>query len=114
MATLPQGKENRNFSRIDFHSKVRFQIRGKPDFDSALTRDISCGGLRFVNEMFLPAQTTIMLEISILNRVLRPIARVAWSNPLAHSNRSQTGVEFIEFDNLEKSYLKDFINLWHS
>ena len=104
-------KENRCFPRLDFHSKVHYQIRGKPDFDSALSSDISCGGLRFSNDRFIPTSTPIMLEINLFNRVLRPIGRVAWSTPLAHSNRNQMGVEFIEFDRLEKNYLKDFINM---
>ena len=104
-------KEKRIFPRVDFHSKVHYQLRGKPDFDSALTKDISCGGLKFVNDRFIPTLSPIMLEINVLNRVLRPIARVAWSTPLPHSNRNQTGVEFVEFDALEKNYLRDFINM---
>jgi hypothetical protein len=47
----------------------------------------------------------------VLNRVLRPIGKVAWSVPVAHSNRNQTGIQFVEFDALEKNYLRDFINL---
>ena len=111
MALLPQQKDNRSFPRIDFHSKIHYQIRGKGDFDSAITKDISCGGLRFTNDRFVPTSTPIMLEINVLNRVLRPIGRVAWSTTLAHSNRNQTGVEFVEFNILEKNYLKDFVNM---
>ena len=104
-------KENRSFSRIDFHSKVHYQVRGKPDFDSAITSNISCGGLRFSNDRFIPASTPLMLEINVLKRILRPIGRVVWSTTSAHSNRNQVGVEFVEFDTLEKNYLKDFINM---
>lgn len=111
MALLQKQRENRCFPRIDFHSKIQYQIRGKPVFDSAITKDISCGGLRFSNESFVPTSTPIMLEINVLNRVLRPIGRVAWSTPLPHSNRNQTGVEFVEFNMLEKNYLKDFVNM---
>ncbi|PIQ90968.1 MAG: hypothetical protein COV71_01655 [Candidatus Omnitrophica bacterium CG11_big_fil_rev_8_21_14_0_20_41_12] len=104
-------KDNRTFPRIMFHSKINYQIRGKPIFDSALTRDISCGGLRFTSDRFVPPSTAIMLEINVLNRVLKPIGRVAWSTPLAHSNRNQTGVEFVEFNALEKNYLKEFVRM---
>jgi len=104
-------KESRNYPRIDFRSKIHYQIRGKPDFDSALCGNISCGGLRFNNDKFIPISTPIMLEINVLNRVLRPIGRVVWSQSLAHSNSSQMGIEFVEFDALEKNYLKDFINM---
>jgi Tfp pilus assembly protein PilZ len=108
---ISQKKENRCFPRIEFRSKVHYQIRGKPDFDSAICNNISCGGLRFSNERFIPTSTAIMLEINVLNRVLRPIGKVAWSVPVAHSNRNQTGIQFVEFDALEKNYLRDFINL---
>ena len=111
MALLAKERENRCFPRIDFHSKLHYQIRGKPEFDTAITKDISCGGLRFINERFVPTSTPIMLEINVLNRVVRPIGRVAWSTPLPHSNRNQTGVEFVEFNILEKNYLKDFVNM---
>ena len=104
-------KENRSSPRINFHSKVHYQLRGKPEFDSAVTSNISCGGMRFSNDKFIPTSTAIMLEINVLNRVLRPIGRIAWSQPVSHSNRSHMGVEFIEFDTLERNYLKEFINM---
>ncbi len=103
-------KENRSFPRLDFYSEIRYQLRGKPDFDNAVTNDISCGGLKFTDNRFLPTSTLLMLEINVLNRVLRPIGKVAWSRPLLHSDSNQIGVEFVEFNPVEKNYLKDFIN----
>ncbi len=111
MVFLPKQRENRCFPRIDFHSKIQYQVRGKPDFNSALTNDISCGGLRFTNDRFVPTSTAVMLEINVLNRVLRPVGKVAWSTPLSHSNRNQMGIEFVEFNLREQIYLKDFINM---
>jgi len=111
MAILGQSKENRCFPRIDFHSQIRYQLRGKPDFDNVLSNDISCGGLRFTSEKFIPTSTMVMLEINVLNRVLRPIGKVALSNPLAHSDRNQTGVKFMEFNTIERNYLRDFVNM---
>ncbi|MDP2928092.1 MAG: PilZ domain-containing protein [Candidatus Omnitrophota bacterium] len=111
MVTLQKQKENRCFPRLNFHSKIRYQFRGKADFDSGISKDISCGGLRLANEQFIPTSTLVMLEINILNRILRPVGKVAWSMPLAHSNRNQTGIEFVEFNSAEQNYLKDFINM---
>jgi Tfp pilus assembly protein PilZ len=104
-------KENRSSPRLDFNSRIRFQLRGKPDFANGTSNDISSGGLRFVTDKFVPTATPVMLEINVLNRILRPIGKVAWSMPLAHSNRSQLGVEFVEFNALEKNYLNDFVNM---
>jgi hypothetical protein len=90
---------------------MRYQLRGKPEFGNAISNDISCGGLKFTSNNFIPTLTALMLEINVLNRVLRPIGRVAWSSSVAYSNRSHVGVEFIEFNPLEKNYLKEFINM---
>ncbi len=111
MADLVKSKDNRIFPRVDFHSQIHYQFRGRQDFDNVPSNDISCGGLRFTSERFIPTSTVLMLEINVLNRVLRPVGRVAWSTPLAHSDRNQTGVEFMEFDALEKNYLRDFVNM---
>jgi len=103
--------ENRCLPRVDFATQMRYQVRGKPDFANVVSSDISCGGLRFSDDKFIPTATAVMLEINVLNRVLRPIGKVAWSTPQAHSNRNQMGVEFVEFDTLERNYLKEFINM---
>lgn len=111
MVVSTKREERRFFPRVDFHSQIHYQLRGKPDFENALSNDISCGGLRFTSERFIPNSTAVMLEINVLNRVLRPIGRVVWSTPLPHSNRNQLGIEFVEFNIVEKNYLKDFVNM---
>ncbi|MCK9572233.1 MAG: PilZ domain-containing protein [Candidatus Omnitrophica bacterium] len=103
--------ENRVFPRVNVNSPIRFQVRGSADFDNAVCNDISAGGLRFTSSKFVPTDSALMLEIKLLKRVLRPIGKVAWSTPMAHSYNNQLGVEFLEFDVLERNYLKDFINM---
>ena len=111
MAILGQSKENRCFPRVNFNSQIRYQITGKPVYDNVLSNDISCGGVRFTCEKFIPTSTLVNLEINVLNRVLRPIGKVAWSTSLAHSDRNRMGVQFMEFNELEKNYLRDFVNM---
>ncbi len=111
MAIFTKSRENRIFPRVDFRSQIRYQIRGKPDFDNVLGNDISCGGLKFTSDKFIPVSTLLMLEINVLNRLIRPLGKVAWSTPVAHSGRQQTGVEFLEFDRLERNYLNDFVSM---
>ena len=111
MAILAKNEEKRSFPRIGFHSEVRYQLRGKADFDNAVSTDISCGGLRFTGNRFIPTSTPVMFEINVLNRILKPIGRVAWSTAIPHSDRNQLGIEFVEFNMLEKNYLRDFINM---
>ena len=111
MKPMEKQKENRCFPRLEFRTKIHFRFRGKPDFDFGVSKDISCGGLKILNEEYIPISTLLMLEINVLNRTLTPVGKVAWSQPLAHSHRNQTGIEFVEFDSAERKYLQDFIGM---
>jgi len=110
MAILEKKRIARFFPRIDSQVQFRYQLRGQPDFESAVASDISCGGLRFTSDRFIPTSTPVVLEINLLNRILKPIGRVAWSTPIPHSYRSQMGVQFTEFDGIEQKYLEDFVD----
>jgi len=110
MAILEKKQIARFFPRIDSQVQFRYQLRGQPDFESAVSSDISCGGLRFSSDRFIPTSTPVVLEINLLNRVLKPVGRVAWSSPLPHSYRNQMGIQFMEFDVLERKYLEDFVD----
>jgi Tfp pilus assembly protein PilZ len=52
-----------------------------------------------------------MLEINLLSRILNLVGRVAWCTPVAHSDNNRVGVEFIEIDQRQRNYLKDFLSL---
>lgn len=104
-------EEKRRFPRINIHTSIHYRIRGLPQFDSALSDNVSAGGLSFISDRFIPPLTTVMLEINILSRILRPVGRVAWVSPLSHSDRNRFGIEFLEMDPIEKNYLTDYVNM---
>lgn len=104
-------EEKRRFPRITFKAPLHYQIRGTPEFSNAVTNDLGLGGLNFVTDKFITPRTSVGLEVYVLSRILSPIGRVAWSSPLAHSDRYKVGVEFLELDPRERNYLCDFINM---
>lgn len=104
-------KEKRLSPRILVKSPLRYQVRGTPEYSNAISDDISVGGIGFVNEHYLKPETPVKFELNILSRALNPVGRIAWSEPLAHSNRYKIGVEFLEFEPVEKTYLSDYINM---
>jgi len=110
MAILGKKQIARFFPRIDSQVEFRYQLKGQPDFERAVSSDISCGGLRFTSDRFIPTSTPVALEINLLNRLLKPVGRIAWSAPLPHSYRNQMGIQFMEFDALERQYLEDFVD----
>ena len=104
-------KEKRKFPRIRFLNPVRYQIRGIPEFNNVISDNLGLGGVSFINDRFIAPQTLLMLEINVLARVLNPVGSVAWSANVAHSDKYNLGIEFLEMDAQKKAYLKDYINL---
>ena len=102
----------RRSQRIDLRAEMRFYVRGSAsEFSSVISNNISATGVSFNANRFIAPQTPLMLEIDVLSKVLHPIGRVAWCQPLPHSYRNSFGVEFLEIDPLEKNYLQDYINM---
>lgn len=104
-------KEKRRFSRINIRAPLRYQIRGKSEFDHAISDNISVGGVSFVIDKFITPLTLLMLEINFMSRTLSPVGKVIWSAPLSHSDRYKLGIEFLELDSRQKHYLADYINV---
>ncbi|MCU0652109.1 MAG: PilZ domain-containing protein [Candidatus Omnitrophica bacterium] len=109
---MAQGSEdNRCFPRIRLQAPLRIQARGSSDFSNTLTNNISLGGLGFSSERFIAPNTLLMLQFNLLSRVLSPLAKVAWVNSVPRADKYSCGVEFMEFDNSEKKYLRDYLDM---
>ncbi len=106
--------EKRRFPRIEFHAPLRYQIRGIPEFNNTVGEDISCQGVAFTSAKFIAPGTSLMLEISLLSRCLKPIGKIAWSHPLPHCDRYKAGVEFLELNRDEKNFLTDYVEMQRS
>ncbi len=104
-------QNNRLFPRYNFEGPLKFQVRGSNEVVNTVGDDLSQSGVGFVHQKFLPPATTINLEINLSNRVLRPIGKVMWSSPMARSDKYRLGVNFIEFDYMEKKFLEDFLRM---
>ncbi len=103
--------DQRRQTRFKLETPVSFQVRGRPEFVTTLTSDISNNGLGFDSDAFIPNNTLIMLEVPVLAKVIHPVGRIAWSASMVHSDRYRIGVEFMEMDPAEKHYLKDYLSL---
>lgn len=104
-------EEKRLCPRIKLKTPLRYQIRGTPEFNNAISNDLGMCGVSFVTNKFIAPKTLLGLEVNVLSRVLNPIGRVVWSSPLIHSNRYQVGIEFLELDPREKNYLRDYMDM---
>lgn len=104
-------REKRAYPRIDLKAPIRYQIRGIPSYQRALSNDISVGGMGFTCDDFIPIETSLMLEINLLRRILKPIGKIVRSCNLPHTNKNRLGIEFVEIDPQEKMFLNDYINM---
>jgi hypothetical protein len=104
-------EEKRQYPRLNLHTPLRYQVRGNPQFDNAVSDNISAGGLSFTTHSFIPPDTNMMLQFNVLSRVLRIIARVAWASPLPHSYRNRLGLQFLEAPAEDMEFLNDYINM---
>ena len=104
-------EEKRVAPRITFRTPLRYQVRGKPEFNDTVSENISSGGIGFINNNFIVPQTLVMLEIGILSRVLKSVGRISWASSMPHSEKYRLGVEFVELSAPEQNFLNDFVDM---
>jgi hypothetical protein len=104
-------KEKRRFPRLSAKFPIRYQMKRGGFFACALTADLSLSGTRLNTDRFFPRGLNLNLELNILSKIINPVGRVVWSQPLPRTDRYQMGVEFIEISPPDRSYLFDYINV---
>lgn len=104
---------NRRANRLSLGLPLRYKIRGQTEFGRSVTKDISTGGVRFTAESYIKPATEISLEIDIFSKIINSIGKVKWAQALPHSNRYQIGLQFIEIESVNKSFLSEYINFKH-
>ncbi len=103
--------EKRVFPRISIKTSLRCQIRGKAERNNTITRDIGLGGISFINEDFVAANTCVNLEINILSKIVKTCGRIVRAGSVPFSDKYKLGIEFIELEPLQKKYLSDYITM---
>ena len=104
-------KEKRRAPRINAKFPIQYQIKRGGFFASALTQDISLSGAKINVDRSFPKGLNLNLELNILSKIIKPVARVIWTQALLNSEQHQMGVEFINLNAQDKSCLSEYINL---
>ena len=97
--------------RIRLNLPISYRVRGEGGLERIHTNDISAGGLSFIAHKFIAPATCMNMEIAVYDKMVTPIGSIAWTEPLAHSNRYRIGIKFIEFNPRDKEYLSDYIRI---
>lgn len=106
---LANWTEKRRTPRVNIKVPLRYQIRGKPEFNNAISADISSGGISFVNNKFVAPNNYLNIEISFFAQVINTAAKVIRADSLPHSDNYRLGVEFLELDYRQKQRLSGYI-----
>lgn len=103
-------EEKRRFPRIALKTPLNWKIRGMPQSNSAINNDISLGGIGFIDDKFVAANTCVNIQLNVAARVVNVMGKIANISFLPYSDKYRLGVEFMEFDSNEKKFLSDYIN----
>jgi c-di-GMP-binding flagellar brake protein YcgR len=106
-------QERRQERRVDEEDKVVIELLtdGQPPAEktiiSALTKDISPGGVRLTTNRRLPPNTLLKMEIvlSRRRRVIQVMGTVRWTRSLYEEELFETGIEFTRISPEDKMLL---------
>lgn len=85
----------------------------KKEYNSAISKDISEGGVRLLFHRFYPPKTRFLLKINLegLNKIIETIAEIAWSFNAQFSNMYNCGLRFLEINTSDQRILKEYIEM---
>ncbi|MGQ9671506.1 MAG: PilZ domain-containing protein [Candidatus Aminicenantales bacterium] len=107
-AHLP--RERRKESRVEEEDKVVLELFSNSDLSpekknlSALTKDISPGGVRIMTNVNLPVGTLLRLEIGLARprKLVRALGSVRWSRSVYGEDLFELGIEFTQISSEDK------------
>lgn len=113
MQLNPDFPEKRKFERINTTMSVQYRgIRQASDsVISAISRDISTGGVRLLVNEFISVFTRLVLEIAVPSspKPVRAVSKVAWVRKRPYGEQYEVGVEFMDMPDEGRRGICDFV-----
>ncbi len=103
-------KEQREFERIKLKTPLHYQVISRTESVNAQSQDISINGVGFISNSFIAPKALLDIQLQIAGNLFTPLGQVRWSAALPYSDRYRIGVEFREFNQVQKGRLKDFLD----
>jgi len=88
---------------------LSWQVRGATEINNAIYADIGLGGISFIDDNFVAANTCLNIQFNVASRVISAAGKVANVSFLPYSDKYRLGIEFMEVGALEKKFLSDYI-----
>jgi len=103
-------QERRKYERINISFPVEcFDVENK-NFFYTVTKDLSLGGTKIVNDKFLPKDNFLKVNLNLIDKILTLNAKVVWCNKLKFSDKYFVGLNFTDIEETSKQSLLNFIS----
>jgi Tfp pilus assembly protein PilZ len=103
----------RKYPRVNISFPVECNILPKRSYFYTVSKDLSLGGLKIINNSFISKGSFIRLQLNLIDKVLKLKAKVAWCNRKRASERHFVGLEFVETTDSSKRNLTKFLDKIH-
>ncbi|MFA5093703.1 MAG: PilZ domain-containing protein [Candidatus Omnitrophota bacterium] len=105
--------ERRQFERVNTAMSVQYRgIRQASDsVISAISRDVSAGGIRLLVDEFISVFTRLVLEIALpsIPNPVKVVSKVAWIRKRPYGEQYEVGVEFMDMPEEDRRGICDFV-----
>ena len=110
---MAKSLERRKFPRRESRFVLRYKDLAKPveRFSTAISADISEGGVRFRSERFiaLACRLAVELEIPTMLKPIKAVSKIAWVKKLPIGEDYEVGNQFLEMSNESKDTIRSFM-----
>jgi len=102
-------EDRRKHKRFNISFPVECKILPTRNYFYTVTKDLSLGGLKILNNDFISKGNLLSLDLNIIDKVLKLKAKVAWCNRERASDRHLVGLEFVEVNKYDHQSLSHFL-----
>lgn len=104
-------RERRKYMRIPEESEVTYKVLTAPKLNMFLTKDISQGGICFFIQESVPQNSLLEIRLALekIPFSFKTIVKTKWIRKVAHSERYEVGVEFVNLSEDATKHLLQYI-----
>jgi len=94
------------------HINLIIKVEGEKEDLECVTRDFSAGGAYMLSEKLFPEQEIVSMTFTLegVERTFTVKAKIAWANPGGRVIPRGMGVEFVDMNEHDFQFLKDYVN----
>lgn len=107
-------EERRRYVRIPDSSQISYRVIPAQTKGEYVTRDISCGGIKFLTHQFISKDSLLRIRLTLdkASLTFEGIVKVMWVREIPHSLSHEIGVQFVDIPQKAAECLLDYIRVF--